>query len=166
VADDPKTCANCGHTQGTGTFCEACGTRLPQPAAAASPAPPAPGPAVAPPPPPMTPPPPAVAPVYAQQPPYAPAPGAQPYPPAYPSYPPPPSPLMEHLNFKRMLMPGLAVVAFWLFEGLSLFYWIRMIYYGHRSALEVIFNLVGLFIAALLIRIFMETVVTIFKQKG
>jgi len=29
VADFEKTCANCGHTQATGDFCEACGTRLP-----------------------------------------------------------------------------------------------------------------------------------------
>ncbi len=29
------TCANCGHTQATGAFCEACGTKLPAVAAAA-----------------------------------------------------------------------------------------------------------------------------------
>lgn len=36
MADEMKTCANCGHTQATGDFCEACGTRLP--AAGAPPA--------------------------------------------------------------------------------------------------------------------------------
>jgi hypothetical protein len=29
VADEPMTCANCGHAQATGEFCEACGTKLP-----------------------------------------------------------------------------------------------------------------------------------------
>lgn len=41
MTDPIKTCANCGHTQSSGDFCEACGTRLP---------------AVAPPPPPPMPP--------------------------------------------------------------------------------------------------------------
>jgi Domain of unknown function (DUF4282) len=34
VADELKTCANCGNTQATGAFCEACGTKLPAAAAA------------------------------------------------------------------------------------------------------------------------------------
>ncbi len=71
---------------------------------------------------------------------------------------------MDYLVFRKFLVPRVAQIAFWLFEGINLFYWIRMIYYGHRSALEVIFSLVGLFITALLIRIFMETVITIFKN--
>jgi hypothetical protein len=71
---------------------------------------------------------------------------------------------MEYLVFRKMLLPGIAQIAFWLFEGVNLFYWIRMIYYGHHSALEVIFSLVALFITALLIRVFMETVITIFKN--
>ena len=29
MADSEKTCANCGHSQATGAFCEECGTRLP-----------------------------------------------------------------------------------------------------------------------------------------
>lgn len=29
MADIGKTCANCGHSQTTGDFCESCGTRLP-----------------------------------------------------------------------------------------------------------------------------------------
>lgn len=29
MTDPVKTCANCGHTQAGGDFCEACGTRLP-----------------------------------------------------------------------------------------------------------------------------------------
>jgi len=38
VADMEKTCANCGHKQTSGDFCEACGTRLPvaQPAETAA----------------------------------------------------------------------------------------------------------------------------------
>lgn len=28
MADEVKTCANCGHTQATGDYCEACGTKL------------------------------------------------------------------------------------------------------------------------------------------
>jgi hypothetical protein len=34
VADELKTCANCGNTQATGAFCEACGAKLPAAAAA------------------------------------------------------------------------------------------------------------------------------------
>jgi len=34
VADPIKTCANCGHAQVTGDFCDTCGTRLPAAAAA------------------------------------------------------------------------------------------------------------------------------------
>lgn len=46
MTDPVKTCANCGHTQSSGDFCEACGTRLPAavpvpPAPPATPAPPA-----------------------------------------------------------------------------------------------------------------------------
>ena len=73
---------------------------------------------------------------------------------------------MDYLALRKMLMPGIALIAFWLFEGLNLFYWIRMIYYTHHSALEVVFSLVGLFITALLIRVLMEAVVTIFKSKS
>ena len=29
MTDPVKTCANCGHSQGSGDYCEACGTRLP-----------------------------------------------------------------------------------------------------------------------------------------
>jgi hypothetical protein len=47
VADELMTCANCGHTQATGAFCETCGTKL-APAAAAPAAAPAPEPAPAP----------------------------------------------------------------------------------------------------------------------
>jgi len=73
---------------------------------------------------------------------------------------------MEYLAFRKMLIPGIAVIAFWLFEGINLFYWIRMIYYTHHSALEVIFSLAGLLVTALLIRVFMETVIIIFKNKS
>lgn len=65
MADEMKTCANCGHTQATGDFCEACGTRLPD---AAAPAAAAPAAAAAPPPPPH-----AAPPQYAAAPVYAPA---------------------------------------------------------------------------------------------
>ena len=157
MADEVKTCSNCGHGQATGAFCEACGTKLPAEAAAAPTPPPAPVAAPAPPPPMAQPVPPA-------QPQYAP--GPPPYPAGYPAYPQAPGPFWDYMAFRKMLMPGIAQIAFWLFEGLNLFYWIRMIYYGHRSALEVVFGLVGLFIAALLIRILMETVVTIFKSKS
>lgn len=68
MADEIKTCANCGHTQETGAFCEDCGTKLP-----AAP-PPEPSPAVEP----VSPPPPS-----ATQSPYA----AQPQ---YGAVPPPP----------------------------------------------------------------------------
>jgi hypothetical protein len=49
VADELKTCANCGHAQAAGAFCETCGTKLPDaaaaaPAAAAVPPPPPPAP--------------------------------------------------------------------------------------------------------------------------
>jgi hypothetical protein len=71
---------------------------------------------------------------------------------------------MDYLVFKKFLVPRIAQIAFWLFEAVNLFYWIRMIYYGRHSALEVIFALVGLCVTALLIRIFMETVITIFKN--
>jgi hypothetical protein len=113
----------------------------------------------------MTPPPPIAQPAPPAQPQYAP--GQPPYPPpVYPAYPPAPSPFMEYLAFRKMLIPGIAVIAFWLFEGINLFYWIRMIYYTHHSALEVIFSLAGLFVTALLIRVFMETVITVFKNKS
>jgi hypothetical protein len=36
VADEMMTCANCGHTQATGEFCEACGTQMPAAAPAAA----------------------------------------------------------------------------------------------------------------------------------
>jgi Domain of unknown function (DUF4282) len=36
VADELKTCANCGNVQATGAFCEACGTKLPAATAAAA----------------------------------------------------------------------------------------------------------------------------------
>jgi hypothetical protein len=102
VADELKTCANCGHAQASGVFCEVCGTKLPEgsavaataaaspepapvaapvaaaavaPAAAPTPvaaAPVAAAAAAAPAPPPPPPPPPAA------QPQYAPAPQAQP----------------------------------------------------------------------------------------
>ena len=36
MADELKTCANCGNTQATGAFCEACGTTLPAAAAVAA----------------------------------------------------------------------------------------------------------------------------------
>jgi hypothetical protein len=87
VADEVKTCANCGHTQAAGVFCEVCGTKLPEASAvvaaaavAAEPPPvaaaaaPAPPPAAAaptpPPPPPVAQPAPAAQPQYtaAQQP--------------------------------------------------------------------------------------------------
>jgi Domain of unknown function (DUF4282) len=54
VADELKTCANCGHAQASGAFCEACGTKLPDApavaaaAAAAPPPPPPPAPAAQP----------------------------------------------------------------------------------------------------------------------
>ena len=32
MADVERTCANCGHTQAMGEFCENCGTRMPAPA--------------------------------------------------------------------------------------------------------------------------------------
>jgi hypothetical protein len=159
VADEAKTCLNCGHTQATGAFCETCGTKLPAGAAASPPPPPAP-----PEPAPLAPPPPIAQPAAPAPPQYAP--GAPPYPAGYPAYPPAPSPFMDYLVLRKMLTPGIAQIAFWLFEGLNLFYWIRMIYYGHHSALEVIFGLVGLFITALLVRVLMETVVTIFKSKS
>jgi hypothetical protein len=168
VADELKTCPSCSHTQATGAFCEACGTKLPDVAAAAPTPPPPPVAAPTPPPAPMAapfaPPPPVAQPAPPVQPQYAP--GAPPYPGAYPVYPPAPSPFMEYLAFRKMLIPGIAVVAFWLFEGINLFYWIRMIYYTHHSALEVIFSLAGLCVTALLIRVFMETVITVFKNKS
>jgi Domain of unknown function (DUF4282) len=79
VADELKTCANCGHSQAAGAFCEACGTKLPAAAAAAAattppPEPPAAAEPVSPPPPP---PPAAAQPPYAAQPQY----GAAPPPP-------------------------------------------------------------------------------------
>ena len=155
MADELMTCANCGHTQATGAFCEACGTKLAP--AAAAPATPAPEP---------TPPPAPTPPVFPAQPVYPaqPAPGTPPYPGVYPGYPPAPSPFMDYLVFKKFLIPRMAQIAFWVFEAVNLFYWIRMIYYGHHSALEVIFSLVGLIATALLIRVFMETVITIFKN--
>jgi hypothetical protein len=55
VADELKTCANCGNTQATGAFCESCGAKLPDTAAvaaAAAPASPAPAAQPVPPPPP------------------------------------------------------------------------------------------------------------------
>ena len=157
MADEVKTCVGCGHNQATGAFCEVCGTKLPV-VAAAAPTPPS-APMAAPIPP---------APMAAPAAPPEPAPFAPPpYPAGYhPPYPQVPSPFMDYMAFRKMLTPGIAQIAFWLFEGLNLFYWIRMIYYGHRSALEVIFSLVGLFVTALLIRILMETVVTIFKTKS
>lgn len=39
MADVEKTCANCGHTQPTGDFCENCGTRMPMAPAAETAAP-------------------------------------------------------------------------------------------------------------------------------
>ena len=173
MADELKTCLSCGHTQATGAFCEGCGTKLPAAAAAALTPPPAPVVAHTPPPEPspVMPPPPMAQPAPPAQPQYAPAPpqyapGQPPYPAGYPAYPPAPSPFMEYLAFRKMLIPGIAVIAFWLFEGINLFYWIRMIYYTHHSALEVIFSLAGLLVTALLIRVFMETVITIFKNKS
>jgi hypothetical protein len=166
VADDLKTCPSCSHTQATGAFCEACGTKLPDVVAAVPTSPPAPAAApMSPPAPvPVMPPPPVSQPAAPAQPQYAPAP--PPYPAGYAAYPRSPSPFMEYLAFRKMLIPGIAVIAFWLFEGVNLFYWIRMIYYGHHSVLEVIFSLVGLFVTALLIRVFMETVITVFKNKS
>lgn len=172
MADEMKTCASCGHTQATGAFCEVCGTKLPEAAAAPAPAPEppavAPEPTVAPPPPPapVAPPQTAVPPAQPAQPqpqsPYAP--GQPPYPGAYPAYPPAPNAFMEYATFRKLLVPGIATIAFWLFEGINLFYWIKVIYRLHFSALEVIFAIVALFITALLIRVFMEAVITIFKN--
>jgi hypothetical protein len=186
VADEPKTCANCGHLQATGAFCEACGTKLPPPGpAAVTPPPPPPASTVEPVSPSPAPLPPiapqagyAAQPQYVSPPPPPPPPAQNAYPapspygpgasaqvPGYAAYQ-PPNAFEDYIAFRKLITPALVQIAFWLFEGINLFYWIRFIYYGRSSALEIIFGLFALFITALLIRILMETVITIFRGRS
>jgi hypothetical protein len=57
------------------------------------------------------------------------------------------------------------IVAFWLFEAINLFYWIRFIYFERYSASGIIFGLIALCISALVIRVVMETAIMVVKNK-
>jgi hypothetical protein len=112
---------------------------------------------------PPPPPPQAAQPAYLAASPYGP--GAPVQAPGYASYQ-APNAFEDFIAFRKLVTPALVQIAFWLFEGINLFYWIRFIYYGRFSALEIIFGLFALFITALLIRVLMETVFTIFRSKS
>jgi len=154
VAEAMKTCANCGHMQATGDFCEACGSRLP--VAEAAPVATAPTPPPPPPPPPTSPP-------YAGQPPYAYAPG----------------PYADvtskgfwgrffDFSFKSFVTPSLIKVLFIVFMvviGLSV---LGMIIMGFTmSAATGVFFLIGGiiygFLALLWARVVLEIVITFFR---
>jgi hypothetical protein len=151
VADEPMTCANCGHAQTTGAFCEACGTKLP--AAAEVAATPLAEPASAP----------------------AAAPAAQP---VTPPPPPPPGSYADitgkgfwakffDLSFGEFVTPSVIKVLFILFMvliGLSFlggvingFLWSPIL-----GVFALIGGLIGAFIALILARVFLEIVIVFF----
>jgi len=152
VAEAMKTCANCGHTQATGDFCEACGTRLPVAEAAA----PAAG-GAAPPPPPQP------APAYVPQPQYAYVPGQY-------------ADITQKgfwgrffdFSFKSFVTPSLIKVLFIVFMvviGLSV---LGMIVTGFvmSPATGVVFLIGGLiygFLALLWARVLLEVVIIFFR---
>ena len=178
MADEMKTCANCGRTQASGAFCEACGTKLTEAAAAPPPAPappppsvPAPEPAAATPPPPplMTPPP------FAPQPEYSPQPGYAPQP-MYASPPPNYTDITGKgfwskffdFSFKEFITPSVIKVLFIVIMvviGLTV---LTVIVEGFVTfhAAGVIFLIAALiygFVALLFSRVFLELVMVFFN---
>ena len=64
--------------------------------------------------------------------------------------------LNDLFDFKKYLNAGTLNIIFILLEGLSLFYWIRDLYYGRHQTLFVISAVISLLICALLIRVAVE----------
>ena len=168
MADEVKTCANCGHTQATGVFCEVCGTKLPDApaveaaAVAASAAAPAP------------PPPPPVA---------QPAPVAAAAAPAAASAPPPPPPQQGayaditgqsfwnkffDLSFSHYITPSVIKVLFILFMvviGLSVIGGIinGFLWSPAMGIFALIAGLIGGFVWLILARVFLELIMVFFN---
>lgn len=152
MADAMKTCANCGHTQASGEFCEACGTRLPATEAGPTAGAGAPPPPVAP-----------QAPTYAAQAPYSYGPGQY-------------ADITQKgfwarffdFSFKSFVTPSLIKVLFIVFMvviGLSV---IGMIVTGFSAsaATGVLFLIGGLiygFLALLWARVVLEIVIIFFR---
>lgn len=153
MADEPMTCANCGHAQATGAFCEACGTKLPAAAAA----------------------------VAAATPPAEPAPAAASVPAAAPAAaapPPPPSAYADitgkgfwakffDLSFSEFVTPSVIKVLFILFMVLIGLGFLGGVINGFlwSPALGVsalIGGLIGGFVALILARVFLEIVIVFF----
>jgi hypothetical protein len=144
-------CPKCGSPLAAGArFCGDCGNSLDAvPLAAASGS---------------VPPPPGAAPGA----PVPPATGAYPYPPVAPygAYQ-PPSAVGDYLSFRKFLTPGLAQVLFWLFEALSLLFWITFIVYftnfaSGTKALGIICGVIGLLVGAVAVRVIMEATMVLF----
>jgi hypothetical protein len=155
VADELMTCANCGHAQATGAFCEACGTKLPAAAAVAG----------------------AAAPLAESTPAAAPVPAAAAATPPPPP-PPPPSAYAEitgkgfwakffDLSFSEFVTPSVIRVLFILFLvliGLSViggvingFLWSPAL-----GVFALIGGLIGGFVSLILARVFLEIVIVFF----
>ena len=181
MADEVKTCANCGHTQATGVFCEVCGTKLPDaPAveaaavAASAAAPVAPAAAAAPPAAPAPPPAPPVA---------QPAPVAAAAVPAAASAPPSPPPQQGayaditgqsfwnkffDLSFSHYITPSVIKVLFILFMvviGLSVIGGIinGFLWSPAMGIFALIAGLIGGFVWLILARVFLELVMVFFN---
>ncbi|MGI5940397.1 MAG: DUF4282 domain-containing protein [Thermoleophilia bacterium] len=73
------------------------------------------------------------------------------------------SPIGDYLAFRKMITPSLIQIVFWLMEALSLVYWIFMIVMARFTAWGVIMNLLGLVVSAILIRVFLEIIIVIFR---
>ena len=154
MADEVKTCANCGNTQATGEFCEACGTKLPAAAVAAA-ASAGPAPAVQP----VPPPPPPVA--------------AQPAPP-----PPPPGSYADitgkgfwarffDFSFSDFITPSVIKVLFILFMVVIGLGFLGGVVSGFMmSPVLGVFALIGGliwgFVSLILARVFLEIVIVFF----
>ncbi len=168
MADEMKTCANCGHTQATGVFCEVCGTKMPEGAAVeaaavatAAAAPEAPVVATAPPPP---------------------APVAQPVP-AQTQYAPAPAPQQGayaditdqgfwtrffDLSFSHYITPSVIKVLFILFMvviGLAVIGGIinGFLWSPALGIFALIGGLIGGFVWLILARVFLELVMVFFN---
>lgn len=74
-----------------------------------------------------------------------------------------PSSIGDYLAFRKIITPSLIQIVFWLMEAFSLVYWIFMIVMARFTAWGVIMNLLGLVVSAILIRVFLEIIIVIFR---
>ena len=155
MTDPVKTCANCGHSQASGDYCEACGTRLPMEAPLVGSIPPS-----------QT-----VPPHTGSRPPGTPPVGmGQVAPPMYS----PPSrgngfwSRFFDLSFEHFITPSIVKVLFviaMVLIGLGMLAWVIVgfVSFGVYGILVLIGTLILGFVSVLLARVFLEMVVVFFR---